>query len=219
MMHAVIRRRGEPAIEPAELAHLLGVDPELVEEVDDGRDDEHLGRNARDRHRQVEDPPEQRARARLPQRGREVVFLALVVHDVRGPEHRAFVTEPVIPVVAEVVEDHAEHPDPPLAGGQLPHGRSRVHGDVDAEPQEPREEIHDLAHHPQAQAADRVVDPVVAATAHPADRVLEHDHQEEYWCRERDRPAHTTISMYRERVRAPDGCTADTARRSPLRRP
>ena len=40
-MHPVVRGRGEHPVEPAELADELGVDPELVEKIDQPGGDEN----------------------------------------------------------------------------------------------------------------------------------------------------------------------------------
>jgi hypothetical protein len=61
VMDPMVRGRGEHAVEPAELADELGVNPELVEEIDQADCDEHDRRHAGDRHRQVENPAEQHA--------------------------------------------------------------------------------------------------------------------------------------------------------------
>jgi hypothetical protein len=103
MVHAVVAGAAEPAVEPAQLAHLLRVHPELVQQVDQRHHAEDQRRHPRHRHRQVEDPAEQEAAARLAQRGAQVVVLALVVHHVRRPQHRHAVAGAVQPVVAEVV--------------------------------------------------------------------------------------------------------------------
>jgi hypothetical protein len=66
VMDPMVRGRGEHAVEPAQLADKFGVNPELVEEIDQTDRDEYDRRHAGDRHRQIEDPPEQHARARLP---------------------------------------------------------------------------------------------------------------------------------------------------------
>ena len=112
VVDAVVARRAEPAVEPAEAADLLGVDPELVEQVDQRDDAEDQRRKAGERHRQVEDPAGEPAARGLAQRGREVVVLALVMDDVRGPEQRDAVAGAVVPVVEEVVADQRHDPDP-----------------------------------------------------------------------------------------------------------
>jgi hypothetical protein len=50
-------------------------------------------RHAEQRQRQVEDPREDEAGAGLAQRRGEVVFLALVMHRMRGPQHVALVAQ------------------------------------------------------------------------------------------------------------------------------
>ena len=108
----------EHPVEPAELADLLGVHPELVQQVDQRHHHEHFQRHAGDRHRQVENPAQQHAAAGLAQGGGQVVVLALVMHHVRGPQDVHLVPQPVQPVVAEVVEDDGQSPTPTSACGQ-----------------------------------------------------------------------------------------------------
>ena len=114
VMHAVVRGRGEHAVEPAELADELGVDPELIEKIDQPDGDEHDRRDAGDRHRQIEDPAEQHAGARLPQRGREIEGLALVMDDMRRPEEADLVVDAMVPVIEEIVGDQRADPHPPV---------------------------------------------------------------------------------------------------------
>ena len=115
-MHPVVRGRGEHPVEPAELADELGVDPELVEKIDQPGGDENDRGNARDRHRQVEDPAEQHAGARLPQRRRKIERLALVMHDMGRPEETDLVVDAMVPIVEEVVGDQPADPHAPVVG-------------------------------------------------------------------------------------------------------
>ena len=91
VVHPVIGRRDEDPFVPPELADVLRVDPELVDQVDrpDGYDDGC--RDTREIHGNVKDPAEQETRAGLSQGGREVVVLALVVGHMGRPENRPLV--------------------------------------------------------------------------------------------------------------------------------
>ena len=68
MVRAVVAGAAEPAVEPAQLAHLLRVHPELIQQVDQRHHAEDQRRHARHGQRQVEDPAEQEAAAGLAQR-------------------------------------------------------------------------------------------------------------------------------------------------------
>jgi hypothetical protein len=195
VVDAVVARRAEPAVERAEAADLLGVDPELVEQVDQRDDREDERRKAGDRHRQVEDPADQPAARGLAQRGRQVVVLALVMDDVRGPEQRDAVAGAVVPVVEEVVGDQADRPGPRRRRRELPDGEALVHRDVDAERQHRREDAGDLAHDAEADARERVVEAIAGATARAADRELDADQRQEHRRRQDDdlRPGHARV--------------------------
>ena len=179
VMDAVVARRAEPAVERAEPADLLGVDPELIEQVDQRDDAEDERRKAGDGHRQVEDPADQPAARRLAQRRREVVVLALVMDDVSGPEQRDAVAGAVMPVVEEVVGDEADRPRPRRRRRKMPEREAVVHRDVDAERQHRREDAGDLAHDAEADARDRVVEAIAGPAAGPADRELDADQRQE----------------------------------------
>ena len=181
MVHAMIGRRAEPAVEPTEAGHVLGVDPELVEQVDQRDHAEHQGRHAGQGHRHIEDPSEQRARTRLPQRRRQVVVLALVMHDMRGPEDGALVAGPVQPVVAEIVEHQRQQPAVPGGPERVvaPQRHAAEDGRVDAHAQQPGEHGAELAEHAQADAVDRIVQPVGIASARPAPGDFGGDQQQE----------------------------------------
>ena len=179
VVHPVVRRRAEPAVEPAEPADEPRVHPELVQQVDQRDDREHERRHAGDGHRQVEQPAGEPARAGLAQRGRQVVFLALVVHDVRGPEQRDLVAGAVQPVVQEVVGQQRAGPDRRRARAQLEQRGVRVHPLVDAEREQLREHADHLAHHAQADTVQGIRPRVRELPAAPADERLDRDEQEE----------------------------------------
>jgi hypothetical protein len=158
VVHAVVAGAAKPAVEPAELAHLLGVHPELVEQVDERHHAKHQRRHARQRHGHIKDPAQQRARTGLAQRGAQVVVLALVVHRVRGPQHGRLVPHAVQPVVAKVVEHQRQQPAGQAGPERIvaPQRHMLEQGGVDADAQEMRERRTGLAEHAQADAADRI---------------------------------------------------------------
>ena len=180
VVHAVVAGRAEPAVEPAQAPHLLGMDPELVEQIDQAHDGKHQRRHAGQRHGKVEQPAQQRARAGLAQRRRQVVVLALVVHGMRGPEHGHFVAHAVKPVVAEVVEQQGQQP----AGNAGPEGivapqRQVLEGQrVQTYAQQLGEDGAGLAEHAQADGADGVGQPVGIAPAPQAHAPFQRDQQQ-----------------------------------------
>lgn len=184
VVHAVVAGAAEPAVEPAQAPDLLGVHPELVEQVHQRHDGEHQRRHAGQRHGHVEHPAQQCAGAGLAQRGRQVVVLALVVHRMRGPEHGRLVAHAVQPVVAKIVEHQrqqpARHAEP--EGVIAPQRQVLEHGGVDAHAQEPGEHRAGLAQHPEADAADGIGHAVGHALALVAHRQFDGDQQKEDGC-------------------------------------
>ena len=63
---------------------------------------DQFGTDAEERQQAVRNEGSERVGDRLPQRGRQVVALARVVHDVNRPHVAALVHEPVVPVVDEI---------------------------------------------------------------------------------------------------------------------
>ena len=196
VVHAVVGRRGEGPVEPAQPANLLGVDPVLVEQIDQGDHAKHQRRHARHRYGHVKHPAEQRAAAGLAQRGGQVVVLALVVNHVGSPEQGAGVAQAVVPVVAEIVEHHGEQPaggrspEPVFAGPAGP-GHGREQGGVNADAQQAGEHGADLAEHAQADAGDGIVDAVGVALTCSPDRIFDGDQHQKNRCGQHDDLART----------------------------
>ena len=162
VVHAVVAGGAEHPVKPAELAHLLGMHPELVEQVDQRHDAKHQRWHAGNRHGDVEDPAKQGAAAGLAQRGRQVVVLALVVHHVGRPEQGNDVARTVDPVVAEVVKNQRQ--DDAVPGGPERQVRVDGHGTehegVNADAQDLAEYTEELADDAQADAVDGVIEAV-----------------------------------------------------------
>ena len=169
MVDAVVGGRGKDPVEPAQAGHMLGVDPVLVEQVDQGHHRELHRRHARQGHRHIEQPAQKRAAAGLAQRGREVVALALVVHHMGRPQHRHFVAQAVQPVITEVVEQQGQQP----AGAAAPELRSvpergvAVDQGVEAQAQKSHEDPAELAQNAQTEAVERVIELVGVASTRP----------------------------------------------------
>src|SRR5688572_4401299 len=202
VMHAMIRRGRKDTVDPAQPADVLGVDPVLIEQVDQGRRREYLRREADHRHRQVEQPSKQSAAAGLPQRRREIELLALVMDDVRRPEDGALVPDPVMPVVAEVVHDDARHPYPPGLGRQFPHRELGPCERIETDSQELREEVRELAQDTETQAVHGVIQAVGVAAAKATPGVLESDQGEEERRRDGNGTAHGVYGCSRSQPRA-----------------
>ena len=123
VVHAMMRRRVEHPFQRAQLADQAGVDPELVERVEARHRGEPGRRKAHQRQRQVEDPGEEPLERPLPQRHREVVILARMVHHVPGPGGVVFVGDPVEPVVRAIDPEEQHDRRQPLAAGRVARGR------------------------------------------------------------------------------------------------
>ena len=178
VMHPVVGRRNEDPFVPAELWYMLGMHPELVDQVQGAHGDHHFRRNAQQKHGNKENPAEQEPGAGLAQGGAEVVVLALMVRHVRGPENGALVAQPVQPVIAEVVEHHGQHPGPPVAGVQQRQGK--VLGDqiINIAASAQSDEALRLAQGAQEQTADAVVEAVGIAPLAPAIEQLQQHGQD-----------------------------------------
>ena len=168
-MDPVVRGRGEHAIEPAELADQLGMNPELVEEINQADRDEHERRHASDRHRQIENPPQQHARARLPQRRRQVEGFALVMNDMGGPEDAHLVVDAVVPVVEEIIGDERADPDAPVGSAEREEREVVIDEYIDANAQRQHEHAGNLAQDSGRHRADRIIEPIDAASQRQRD--------------------------------------------------
>ena len=110
VVHAMVRRRVEHLLGHTEPIDGLGVDPELVDEVDRSGVIDELGPHTEEREHAVGDEHPERLTDRLTERGGEVVVLTRVVHDVDRPHPSALVLETMVPVVEEVPSDDRGRP-------------------------------------------------------------------------------------------------------------
>ena len=175
VVHAVVGGRDEHPVGPAELADELGVDPVLVQQVDEADHREHHRWHTGDRHRDVERPAREAAGGGLAQRGAEVVVLGGVVDLVRGPEEVDLVAGAVRPVVAEVIEEQGEDPHPNAVRGQRRDAQVLEREHIDAEADDARERAPDLAQDAEVQARQRVRDVIGAGRAPARDQGLDDD--------------------------------------------
>jgi hypothetical protein len=126
VMHPVVGRRVEDELHrPGQLLDQLGVDEELVHEVEPVSDVQGPRRYAEQWQRQPEEEVEPGVPL-LPQRGAEVHVLRGMVRLVGGPAHPDAVGEAVVPVVREVDADDGQGPRPPRAHRQVPQRDMRV---------------------------------------------------------------------------------------------
>src|SRR5436189_1280463 len=116
VVDAVIRRRLHPVIQEPEPPDVPCVRPELVEKLRHAYQQKYRERYAAQRERQIENPARERSGCGLPQSCRQVELLALVMHDVGGPEQPYGVSQAVVPVVAEIVKYKGEDEGTPMPG-------------------------------------------------------------------------------------------------------
>ncbi len=179
VVDAVIGGRGKHPVEPAEFADEFGVDPELVEEIDQPDPDEHDRGNAGDRHRQIEHPAEQNAGARLAERRREIEVVALVMDDMGRPEQADLVIDAVVPVVEEIVDDQRADPDAPVVAPEREQGNVVVDQHVDADAERQHEDARDLAEDARRQRPDRVVEAIDVSSRRDPDHELSRHQDDE----------------------------------------
>jgi hypothetical protein len=179
VVHAVVGGRVEDPLERSQPPDEPRVNPELVERVE-GRDrEEHRGRKAEERERQVEHPREGGLQGALPKRDREVVLLALVVDDVRGPSRAHLVAPAVEPVVEKVHPDEARDPGPGCGRGDLEQSVAREEPGVAGEQGGLEEDLRDLLQDAAGEVVDRVAQPVDVPLEDLRHEPLHSDEEEE----------------------------------------
>ena len=97
---------------------MLGMHPELIDQVQCAHGHNHLGGHTHDKQGNVKYPAEQKARAGLAQRRAEVVVLALVMRHMRSPQYLPLVAHTMQPVITEIVENEGRNPGRPVIGWQ-----------------------------------------------------------------------------------------------------
>src|SRR5260221_10000435 len=113
MVYAVRRRRIEDALQRPEPRDPVGVDPELVEQIDGERGSDGAWREAEPGQRQKVKQRAGDAPGPAKAVGRaEVEAVRAVVHGVRGPEPADAVRAAVEPVVEELDAEEQQHPAP-----------------------------------------------------------------------------------------------------------
>lgn len=116
VVDAVVRGRVHHRLEPARHPpDYLGVNPELVDEVQAGDEEHHRGRKADQEQGQAEEEGEaEEAGPRLSQRGGEVIMLGAVVDDMARPEPADAMRGAVEGVIGQIVDDEGD--DEPIPG-------------------------------------------------------------------------------------------------------
>ncbi|MDT4844627.1 hypothetical protein FQZ97_785930 [compost metagenome] len=153
--------------------------PELVEQVQRPDGEEHQRRYPGDGHRQVKDPADEKAGTGLPQSGGKVVLLALVMHRMGGPEQVALVAQAVIPVVAEVIEDKGQQPDPGALRRQLEERQVLPGEAVGEKPHHLGQQAAGGGQHPGTQAVQAIGGAVAAHPAPTIGQQLDADQEKE----------------------------------------
>ena len=169
VVDAVMRGRVEDEFEPApHPADRLGVDPELINEVEavDEGDQRRMEAEQHHRHLQHEHAGEQAGPA-LPERRREIVVLAGMVVDVLRPHPAAAMGDAMVHVIAQVIDqegrDTGPYRHPEVKEAELPNPQQRRVGD-DAE-QNAGGDVTG-AHHQAGQRIACLERPLGAAGAH-----------------------------------------------------
>ena len=176
-MDAVIGRGVEDPVEDAELAHQLGVDPELIQGGDRVDRQNRFRPKADQRQRQHEQEVQRQDEQIEPYRHREIVLLRGVVRDVKRPHEAAAVPQAVEHVVDEVVDQHQQRPAIP--------GEAQVHRREPVQEGEQQQEhrLHGRRHEQvakrQGEVRRGVPEFVGAQIAHPAQRGFDADEKEE----------------------------------------
>ena len=127
MMHAVVGWCNDNSVKPAQLADVLRMYPELIDQIDGIDRGEHFDRKTDQEKRQEEYPVEQKTAACLLQCCRKIVVLALVVNGMRRPENRHFVSQAMCPVIAEIPSDESGSPESKTAGRKIEPRELHVH--------------------------------------------------------------------------------------------
>ena len=188
VMHAVVAGRAKPAVKPAQLFDLLGMHPELVEQIDQAHHGKHHRRHACQRHGQVKHPAQERARAGLAQRGRQVIGLALMVHGMGRPEHAHLVAHAVQPVVAEIVKNQCDDPATNAEPEAISLDQRHLAHDqgVDAQRQQLGEDGAGLAQNAEVQRGNGIGQRIGIALAAQTDQPLNGDQQKKHRCGDDD---------------------------------
>src|SRR5471032_381765 len=149
---------------------MFSVNPELIQEDDKSGNAKLLRRHAYQRNGQVEDPANQRDRTFLPQGGREIEVLALMMDDMGSPHDSTLMPGAMQPIVEEIEQDDGDQPAVPGVqqldvGGLV----QRIeHHHIQTNLKELRNQRHQLAYQALAETAQRIVQSIGITLPEPA---------------------------------------------------
>src|SRR5471032_1087975 len=149
---------------------MFSVNPELIQEDDKSGNAKLLRRHTYQRNGQVEDPANQCDGTFLPQGGREIEVLALMMDDMSGPHDSALMPSAMQPVVEEIEQDDGDQPAVPgVPKPDVGGWRQRVeHNDIQANLKELRDQRQQLAYQALAKTTQRIVQSIGITLPEPA---------------------------------------------------
>ena len=108
MVHSVIGGADHKPFKDTQLGDMLGMHPELIDQMGAGDTDKHADRHAQKEAGDIKHPGGCKAGAGLTQGGAEVVVFTLVVDHMGTPEKLALMTNSVKPIVEKVIEQYGQ---------------------------------------------------------------------------------------------------------------
>ena len=103
VVYAVIGRGYKKPLIPAQLRHMLGMHPKLINQIDCAHRHHNLRRNPQQVHGYKKYPTEQEAGTCLAQGSAQIVVFTLMMRHVSSPHNNALVTDPVHPIIAKII--------------------------------------------------------------------------------------------------------------------
>ncbi|MNZ76259.1 hypothetical protein D3C78_947600 [compost metagenome] len=201
MVYAMIGRRNEQPFEPTQLGDVPGVHPELIEQVQCCHRDKYQRWHAQHCQGQVEDPRQEEAAAGLTQGCRQVVLLTLVMHRMRRPEDVALMTKAVQPVVAEIVQNKGQDPDPQRVAGQREQRQMVPGHGVGNQAYTLGQQARGCRQHPGAEAVDRIGQTVSAHAPQAIGDQFDHNQDKEKRYRQQNQIHGSSISRLLHKIR------------------
>lgn len=107
VMHAMMRRRVHHGLKPSRHSvNCFGMNPILIDEIEPGEKEDQCWWKTEKEERHAEDETErEKASPCLPQCGGEIIVLAAVMDNMRGPEPSDPMSSTVEPIIGKVVKD------------------------------------------------------------------------------------------------------------------
>ena len=88
------------------------VHPKLIDQVDLSASQIHPRVKSNERQGNIKNPSEKSAEASLSKGNNKIVFLAVVMDDMTGPEKIDFMRQSMAPVVTKILANNAKNPSP-----------------------------------------------------------------------------------------------------------